>query len=153
MKIITRHKNFFFLVSFLFTMFIAGLPAYRQDKTQDKNAEVDNIFSVLKPGEPGCAVAVSQNGKPVVGRAYGMADMERNVPLAPDTIFDAGSVVKQFVAASVFLLVEDGRLSLTEDIRKYIPELPDTGHKITLDHLMTHTSGIRDWTGIRLLSE
>ena len=62
-------------------------------------------------------------------------------------------MVKQFVAASVLLLVEDGKLSLTEDIRKYIPELPDTGHKITLDHLMTHTSGVRDWQALRSLFE
>ena len=62
-------------------------------------------------------------------------------------------MVKQFVAASVLLLVEDGKLSLTEDIRKYIPELPDPGHKITLDHLMTHTSGVRDWQALRSLSE
>jgi CubicO group peptidase (beta-lactamase class C family) len=125
------------------------MPVFAQDKT----AEIDKIFSAFKPDEPGCSVAVSHNGRPVANRAYGLADLERNVPLTPETIFDAGSVVKQFVAASVLLLVEDGKLSLTEDIRKYIPELPDPGHKITLDHLMTHTSGVRDWTGIRPLTE
>jgi CubicO group peptidase (beta-lactamase class C family) len=83
-----------------------------------------------------------------VSRAYGLADLERDVPVAPDTIFDAASVTKQFVAAAILLLVEEGRLSLSEDIRRYVPELPDAGHKITLDHLMTHTSGIRDWTAI-----
>jgi CubicO group peptidase (beta-lactamase class C family) len=150
-------KNRYFPLLVVAALLVGISAAYAQDKphdkSQDKTAEIDKIFSGLKPDEPGCAVAVSQNGKPVAGRAYGMADMERNVPLTPDTIFDAGSVVKQFVAASVLLLVEDGRLSLTEDIRKYIPELPDTGHKITLDHLLTHTSGVRDWTGIRPLSE
>lgn len=135
----------FFLVLFA----LPAVPSY----AQDKNAEVDKIFSSLKPNEPGCAVAVSQRGKLVIQRAYGSADLERDVPLNPNTIFDAGSVVKQFVAASVLLLVEDGRLSLSEDIRKYIPELPDPGHKITLDHLMTHTSGVREWTGIRPLTE
>jgi CubicO group peptidase (beta-lactamase class C family) len=145
----TARKNsyFFFLVSLLL---LAGAPSYAQE---DKTADIDKIFSGAKPDEPGCAVAVSHNGKLVANRAYGSADLERDVPLNPNTIFDAGSVVKQFVAASVLLLVEDGRLSLTEDIRKYIPELPDTGHKITLDHLMTHTSGVRDWTGIRPLTE
>jgi CubicO group peptidase (beta-lactamase class C family) len=147
MKNTRKNSYFFFLVSFLL---LTGTAAYAQE---DKTADVDKIFSALKPDEPGCAVAVSHNGKLVASRAYGSADLERNVPLTPDTIFDAGSVVKQFVAASVLLLVEDGRLSLTEDIRKYIPELPDTGHKITLDHLMTHTSGVRDWTGIRPFSE
>ena len=134
----TRKSSYvFFLVLILL---LAGITAYGQDKT----AEVDNIFSSLKADEPGCAVAVSHNGKLVASRGYGSADLERSAPINPNTIFDAGSVVKQFVAASVLLLVEEGKLSLTEDVRKYIPELPDTGHKITLDHLMTHTSGVRD---------
>jgi CubicO group peptidase (beta-lactamase class C family) len=84
----------------------------------------------------------------VVNRAYGLADLERKLPITPDTVFDAGSVVKQFVAAATLLLVEEKRLSLTEDVRKYIPELPDYGYRITLNHLLTHTSGVRDWTGL-----
>jgi CubicO group peptidase (beta-lactamase class C family) len=127
----------------VFTLLVA-VPARAQDKT----AEIDKIFSWVTPGMPGCAVAASHQGKQVVNRAYGVADLERNVAITPDTIFDAGSVVKQFVAASVLMLAEEGRLSLTDDIRKYIPELPDPGHRITVDHLLTHTSGVRDWTGI-----
>ena len=123
-------------------------PAFAQDKT----AEMDKIFGGIKPDSPGCVVAVSQNGKTVVNRAYGSADLERNVPLSPSSIFDIGSVRKQFVAAAVLLLVEDGRLALSDDIRKYFPELPDYGQKITVDHLLTHTSGIRDWTGLRALT-
>jgi CubicO group peptidase (beta-lactamase class C family) len=72
--------------------------------------------------------------------------------LSPNSIFDVGSVRKQFVAAAVLLLVEDGRLSLADDIRKHFPELPDYGHKVTVDHLLTHTSGIRDWQGLRALT-
>jgi CubicO group peptidase (beta-lactamase class C family) len=72
--------------------------------------------------------------------------------LSPNSVFDIGSVRKQFVAAAVLLLVEDGRLSLSDDIRKHFPELPDYGQKITVDHLLTHTSGIRDWTGLRVLT-
>ena len=113
--------------------------------SQEKNLEVDKIFSGIKPGEPGCAVAVSQTGNAVISRAYGLADLERNVPITRDTVFDAGSVRKQFVAAAVLLLVEEGKLSLSDDVRKYIHELPDYRHKITIDHLLTHTSGIRDW--------
>lgn len=126
-------------------LLLLPLPALAQ---ADKISEIDKIFAWPTPNAPGCAVAASHQGKPVVNRAYGLADLERKAPITPDTIFDAGSVVKQFVAASVLLLVEDGRLSLTVDIRKYIPELPDTGHKITVDHLLTHTSGVRDWTAI-----
>jgi CubicO group peptidase (beta-lactamase class C family) len=149
MKNTRKNSCFFLLVSFMVTTLPVCTPAYAQNKT----AEVDKIFSWAKPGEPGCAIAVSHQGKVVVNRAYGSADLERDVPITTNTIFDAGSVVKQFVAASVLLLVEEGKLSLTEDIRKYIPELPDTGHKIMLDHMLTHTSGIRDWTGIRPLAE
>ena len=132
------------LASFVVTALLVVTPAYAQDKT----SEIDKIFSWATTATPGCAVAVSQNGKLVVNKAYGSADLERDVPITPNTIFDAASVTKQFAAAAVLLLVEEGKLSLTEDIRKYIPQLPDFGHKITLDHLMTHTSGIRDWTGI-----
>lgn len=128
--------------------FIFLLHSSTRAVAQDRTAEIDTIFSWVTPGMPGCTVAVSHNGKQVVSRGYGLADLEREVPITPNTVFDAASVVKQFVAAATLLLVEDGKLSLTEDIRKYLPELPDYGHKITLDHLMTHTSGIRDWTGL-----
>src|SRR5215216_2603447 len=137
----------FRLVSFVVTALLFGTPVYAQDKT----SEIDKIFSWATPATPGCAVAVSQHGKLVVNRAYGSADLERDVPLSPSSIFDIGSVRKQFVAAAVLLLVEDGRLSLSDDIRKHFPELPDYGHKVTVDHLLTHTSGIRDWQGLRSL--
>src|SRR5215213_4737342 len=127
--------------------FILGISALAvfPVNAQDKTPEIDKIFSWTKPNEPGCAVAVSQNGKIVANKAYGLADVERDVPNTPNTVFDAGSIRKQFVAASVLMLVEEGKLALTDDIRKYIPELPDYGKKITIDHLLTHTSGIRDW--------
>lgn len=120
---------------------------------QDKTSEIDKIFSWATPATPGCVCAMSQHGKEIVNRAYGSADLERNVPINTNTLFDAGSLQKQFVAAAALLLVEEGRLSLADDVRKYIPELPDYGHKITIDHLLTHTSGIRDWNGIMQLSD
>jgi CubicO group peptidase (beta-lactamase class C family) len=127
---------------------LAGAPA----NTQDMASEVDKIFSWAQAGAPGCACAVSQNGKVVVSRAYGSADLERGAPLSTASIFDAGSLQKQFVAAAALLLVEDGRIALTDDVRKYIPELPDYGHKITIDNLLTHTSGVRDWVGLMTFS-
>ncbi len=127
------------------TALLVGTPAYGQDKT----GEIDKIFSWATPNAPGCAVAVSRHGKMVVNRAYGLADLERDVPLSTSSIFDAASIRKQFVAAAVLLLVEEGRLSLSDDVRKFIPELPDYGHKITLVHLLTHTSGLRDWIPLR----
>ena len=126
------------------TSLLAGMPAH----AQDRSSEIDKIFNWVTGAMPGCAVAVSHHGKVAVNRTYGLADLERDVPITPGTLFDAASVVKQFIAAATLLLVEEGRLSLTEDVRTYIPELPDYGHTITLDHLLTHTSGIRDWTGL-----
>jgi CubicO group peptidase (beta-lactamase class C family) len=138
----------FRLVSFMITALLLGTPVYAQDKT----SEIDKIFNWATPATPGCVVAVSQHGKVVVNRAYGSADLEREVPLSPSSLFDIGSVRKQFVAAAVLLLIEEGRLSLSDDIRKHFPELPDYGHKVTVDHMLTHTSGIRDWTGLRPLA-
>lgn len=119
---------------------------------QDKTAGIDKIFSWATSATPGCVCAVSHHGKMVVNRAYGLADLEREVPLTPHSVFDVASLTKQFVAAAVLLLVEEKRLALSDDVRQYIPELPDYGYKITLDHLLTHTSGLRDWTGILLLA-
>ena len=133
------------LLSFAVAALLVGMPAYAQDKT----AEIDRIFAWATPDVPGCVVAVSQHGKMVVNRAYGLADLERGVPLSTGSIFDAASIRKQFVAAAILLLVEEGRLSLSDDVRKFIPELPDYGHTITLDHMLTHTSGLRDWVPLR----
>lgn len=121
---------------------LAGGPAHAQDVT----GEIDRMFSWATQGSPGCGAGVSRNGEVLVNRVYGMADLERGVALTPETPFDVGSVTKQFVAASILLLVDEGRISLSDDVRRYIPELPDYGHTITIDHLLTHTSGVRDWT-------
>lgn len=144
MRSTAKPSCLFLVLSFVVTALLVGKAAQAQETT----SEIDKIFSWATPATPGCSVAVSRHGQLIVNRAYGLADLERDVPITPDTIFDAASVVKQFVAAATLLLVEDGRLSLAEDVHKYIPELPDYGHGITLDHLMTHTSGIRDWTGL-----
>lgn len=118
-----------------------GTSTYPQNKTD----EIDKLFSRATPVIPGCVCAISQMGKGVVNKAYGLADLEGDVLLNTNSIFDAGSVRKQFVAAAILLLVEEGKLSLSDDIGKYIPQLPDYRYKITIDHLLTHTSGIRDW--------
>jgi CubicO group peptidase (beta-lactamase class C family) len=127
---------------------IASLLLATPVSAQDKTAEVDKIFSFATPETPGCAVGVSRQGKVIVNRAYGLANVETRVPLSQRSLFDIGSTQKQFTAAAVLLLVQDGRLSLSDDVRKRLPELPDYGHKVTIDHLLTHTAGIRDWTGL-----
>jgi CubicO group peptidase (beta-lactamase class C family) len=94
---------------------------------------------------PGCAVGVFQNGHIAMAKGYGAANIEYRVPLSPTTPMIMGSVSKQFTAAAIALLVEDGRISLDDDIRKYLPELPDYGQKITINNLVHHTSGLRDF--------
>lgn len=91
-------------------------------------------------------MAASVKGQTVVRSAYGMADLERGAPNTPDTIFDAGSVAKQFTAGAVVLLARDGKLSLDDPVRKYVPELPDYGVLLTIRHMLNHTSGLRDWS-------
>jgi CubicO group peptidase (beta-lactamase class C family) len=108
-------------------------------------ARIDAIFKDFdKPTSPGCAVAAYQDDRIVFKRAYGMANLDHDVRLTPTSIFHVASVSKQFTAAAILLLAQDGKLSLDDDVRKHIPELTDFGHKITIRHLAHHTSGIRD---------
>ena len=93
---------------------------------------------------PGCALGVARDGNVVYQNGYGMANLEVDAPITPNTIFHVASVSKQFTAAAVMLLAKEGKLSLDDDIRKYLPEVPDYGHKITIRHLLQHTSGLRD---------
>jgi len=142
-----------FLIKLFLSSAVSGvLLFFTPASAQDKTNEVDKIFGWATSGTPGCSVVISQGGNVVVNRAYGSADLERGIPVTTETAFDIGSTRKQFIAASVLLLVQDKGISLSDDIRKYVPELPDYGHKITIDHLLTHTSGIRDWTGLMPLA-
>lgn len=108
--------------------------------------DVDHLFARWDTTTlPGCTVGVSRDGEQILSRAYGMADLEHGIANRPDTIIEAGSVSKQFTAATVLLLAQQGRLSIDDPVRKYIPEVPDYGQPITIRHLLTHTSGLRDW--------
>jgi len=113
------------------------------------NAAVDAVFSRFdRAGSPGCALGILQDGSVAYARGYGLASVEHGVPIGPDTVFDIGSVSKQFTAMSVLLLERDGKLSLDDDIRKYLPEIPDYGRRISIRHLLTHTSGLRDYNDL-----
>ena len=114
--------------------------------------QVDAVFARWSGATPGCVVGVSQNGRKVLERAYGLADLERETRNRPDTIFEAGSIAKQFTAAATLLLAREGRLSLDDPASKYLPELPDYGTPITIRHLLTHTSGLRDWGEIAAMA-
>jgi CubicO group peptidase (beta-lactamase class C family) len=115
-------------------------------------AAVDEIFSKWTSSTPGCAVGVAVGGKPMLLKAYGMADLERDVRNTPDTIFEAGSVSKQFTAMAVQLLANEGKLSIDDPVRNYIPELPDYGKPLTIRHMLSHTSGLRDWGSVESIA-
>src|SRR6266481_119666 len=126
---------------------LSGWAVARGSAGDDKKiAAVDEVFTDLtKAGSPGCALGVYRDGKMVYSKGYGLANLEQNVPITPQSVFDIGSTSKQFTAASILLLQKQSKLSINDDVRKYIPELPDYGQKVTILHMLNHTSGLRDY--------
>ncbi|MFQ5817026.1 MAG: serine hydrolase domain-containing protein [Terriglobia bacterium] len=115
--------------------------------------KVDAVFADWdQPDSPGCALGVVQNGKLIYTRGYGMASLEHRVPISSQSVFYIGSTSKQFVAASVVLAAAQRQLSLDDDIRKHLPEMPDYGTPITLRHLIHHSSGLRDYLSLMSLA-
>jgi CubicO group peptidase (beta-lactamase class C family) len=126
-------------------LILAAIPTLGQTLSPAMAAKVDKVFEKWNSTDsPGCAVGVYKNGKIVYEHGYGMANLNDDVPITPETVFHVASMSKQFTAASILLLAQQGKLSLDDDVHKYIPELPDFGERITLRHLMHHTSGLRD---------
>ena len=115
---------------------------------QDTVLKIEKIFERYKPDNPGAQLAISRNGKVIFSKAWGMADLEHNVPLTTKSITEAGSVSKQFTAAAILLLEQQGKLSIDDDVRKYVPEIPDYGYTITLRQMMQHKSGLKDWGAV-----
>jgi len=107
-------------------------------------ARVDQIFEHFNASTPGAAVAVVKDGKLLLAKGYGMANLEYDIPITEHTVFHVASVSKQFTAFSVYLLASQGKLKLTDNVREYIPELPNFGTPITINHLINHTSGLKD---------
>jgi CubicO group peptidase (beta-lactamase class C family) len=130
--------------------FLATAHAFAAETDQQR---VDRIFAVYdRADSPGCALGVIRDGEFIYRRGYGAASLELGVPLSSSSVFYVGSVSKQFTAASVVLAAEQGYLSLDDNVRKYIPELPDYGQPITLRQMLHHTSGFRDMVGLLRLS-
>jgi CubicO group peptidase (beta-lactamase class C family) len=116
-----------------------------QAVSPEQARDIDRIFTQWNRSDsPGCALAVMENGQITYEHGYGMADLEHGAPIMPATPFHVASVSKQFTAAAIVLLAEQGKLSIDDDVRKYIPELPDYGVRITIRNLLHHTSGLRD---------
>lgn len=120
--------------------------------TPAQRAQVDSLFARFSSANsPGCVVGADQNGSTLYRAAYGLADVERGVPLRNGTVVEIGSVSKQFVAAALVLLEQDGKLDLDDPVSKYLPSVPDfrdLGGPITIRHLLQHTSGLRDQYGL-----
>ncbi len=125
-----------------------------QAQDYDKLSEsVDQFFNkYIADDKPGAAVVVLKDGKVVHKNTYGLADYENKIPLSNQSVFDIASVSKQFAGYAVALLEKEGKLSLKDDVRTYIPEFPDFGHTITIGHLLHHQSGLRDWPSTMLLA-
>lgn len=108
-------------------------------------ARVDTLFAAWnRPDSPGCGVGVSRTGEVIYERGYGTASLERHVPITSSTVFPLASITKAFTAMSVLLAAERGLLSLDDDVSKYIPEWSNREHRVTIRHVITHTSGLRD---------
>src|SRR5687767_6456916 len=135
---------------------VAALPAFHGRAAGQSDpavaAKVDQIFKAWTDTTPGCAVGVSANGRSVLEKGYGMADLEHDAKNTGDTIFEVGSVSKQFTAAAVLLLARDGKLSLDDKVRKYIPEMPDVAADVTIRQMLNHTAGLRDWGGLSAIA-
>jgi len=116
------------------------------------NAEMDAVFADFDANTPGCALGVVSDGRLVYGRGYGLANLEHDIPITTQSVFRSGSVSKQFTGAVVALAAMDGRLSLEDELRTWVPELPDYGTRLTLLHALNHTSGLRDYLTLMSLS-
>ena len=118
----------------------------------DLNAAADRAFAQYTNKTPGCAVGAARNGETLLIKGYGMANLETGTPITGATIFESGSVAKQFTATAVLLLAADGKLALDDPVRKYIPELPEYGRPLLVRHLLSHTSGLREWSNLVALA-
>ena len=121
-------------------------------QTQNTSAELDKMFSSWNNSTPGGSVLVARGNDIIYQKAFGLANLESNVPNTINTIFEAGSVSKQFTAYSILLLENEGKLKLTDDVRKYVPELPVYEAPITIQMLLNHTSGLKDWGSVGSLT-
>jgi CubicO group peptidase (beta-lactamase class C family) len=137
-----------FIATVLAAALATGLSSLRAESQASPASGVDKVFARWSDATPGCAVGVSEGGKQTFAKAYGMANLEYDIRNTPETIFEAGSVSKQFTAAAVLLLAREGKLALDDPIRQYIPEVPDFGAPLTIRHMLNHTSGLRDWGSV-----
>ncbi|MGA2136394.1 MAG: serine hydrolase domain-containing protein [Bryobacteraceae bacterium] len=120
-------------------------PAAKNETPRDLHLRVDKVFAKWDSTlSPGCALSVIRDGTIIYKRGYGMADLDHDIPITPETVFHVASISKQFTAAAIILLAQEGKISLDDDVHKYIPDLPGFGARITIRQLVHHMSGLRD---------
>ena len=141
---ISSLKSRVFLVVFLFVLSVSSI-CLAQALDSSKIEKIEKVFERFAPDLPGCVCAVNKGGETVFQKGYGLANMELDVPLSPESVFYIASTSKQFTAASIAMLSLSGKVSLDAGIREYIPEMPDYANGITVKNLLYHTSGIRDY--------
>jgi len=135
----------------LLTAFLLFLSAvgYSQENVSDK---IDRLLSAYdKPNSPGMSIGVIQNGKLIYSKGLGLASVENKLPNTSTTVFEVASIAKQFTAACIWVLVQKKQISPEDDIRKYLPEMPDYGTPVKIKHLLNHTSGIRNYHAVMAL--
>src|SRR4051812_45514360 len=121
---------------FLFLL-LALTISYAQDRQLEKG--LDKLLSEqFTPSQPGCEVLVAKHGQVVYRKAFGSANLELNVPLQPDMVFNMASITKQFTSVAILQLVEQGKISLQDSLQKFIPDFPSKGYTITIENLLTH---------------
>ncbi|WP_247686814.1 serine hydrolase domain-containing protein [Pseudoalteromonas luteoviolacea] len=135
----------------LASLLVVGFSVSAADSKED-NAEYRAVMKqVLSKEQPGAAALISKEGEVVFKKAIGRANLELNVPLKAHSVFRIGSISKQFTAAAILILQERGKLSVHDNIHKYVPDFPTEGHTVTVEQLLTHTSGIANYTEDREL--
>jgi CubicO group peptidase (beta-lactamase class C family) len=137
------YKSFplFFLLLFSFAI---SFGQNKQDKLLSKKLD-QLLSSKFKPTEPGCAVLIARKSEVIYKNAFGSANLELNVPIKPDMVFKIASITKQFTAVAILQLVEQGKISLQDSVQQYIKDFPAKGYRITIENLLTHTSGLKDY--------
>jgi len=132
----------------LTTLCLSSLFAFSQFQASE---DIDKIFAEWdRPSTPGCALGVFKNGEMAYAKGYGLANMEYDIPNSTNSVFRIGSTSKQFTAACIVLLVEQGKLTLDNKLSDYFPDFPAYGETITIRHLLNHTSGIRDYLQLNI---
>ena len=148
----TKNENFMKNVIYLivFSFIISCNPIEETLKTTDDvlTLSIDSImYANYLPNEPGAAIIITKDGEEIYGKGFGMANLELDVPITSEMIFRLGSITKQFTAVSILILEEQGKLNVKDDIRKHLPSYPSHEKVITIENLLTHTSGIPSFTG------